>query len=147
MRMSTLRIVQGKIFCGRLKSSYDTAIASNPMTRLLNKPIVFLLVVGLVGCTTTRWRVFEPSESATPIPHVRVTFMSGSQFEAYDAIITRETISGTTKDGESFAVPIDEVRTIEVDSGSKIDIVSTGGAFFGVLLLGLLPFLWFEARY
>ena len=49
------------------------------------KPIVFLLTVGLFGCTKTRWRGFEPKESPVPVRHIRVTLLSEFQFEQYDA--------------------------------------------------------------
>lgn len=114
-------------------------VRSDPMTRLLIKPIVFLLVIGLLGCTATRWRVFEPSESATPIPHVRVTLTSGSQFKLYDVIVSRETISGTTKDGKTFAVPMDDVRTILVGD-SKISAGRTVGGI--VAAAGVVVIVW-----
>jgi len=115
------------------------------MKQLLIKPIVFLLIVGLVGCTTTKWTTkwttFEPTESPDPIPHVRVTFMSGVQFEGYDAIVTRETISGTTQDGKTFTVPMDEVRTLELYGGREADTPSTAtrvGVAVIVVLMSLL---------
>ena len=124
--------------------THQPAVASDPMKQLLIKPIVFLLIVGLVGCTTTRWTTrwttFEPTESPDPIPHVRVTFMSGVQFEGYDAIVTRETISGTTKDGKTFTVPMDEVRSIEVDSGREADTASTATGFRVVVIAVLIVF-------
>jgi len=110
------------------------------MTRSLIKPIVFLLIVGLVGCTTTKWAAFEPTESPTPIPHILVTFISGSQFEAYDAIVTRETISGTTKNEESFTVPMDEVRTLELYMGRELEIGGTATGM-GVALLVVVVLL------
>ena len=112
--------------------------ANDPMTRLLIKPIVFLLIAGLLGCTTTNFTTFEPPESPTPISHIRVTFISGVQFEAYDAIVTRESISGTTKSGRSLTVSMGEVWKTEVNSGRKISAGRTAAVVVGPLLLALV---------
>lgn len=98
--------------------------------RFLVKPIVCLLVVGLIGCTSTRWTAVEPSASQDPIPLIRVTLVSGEQYEVYDAIISDEGITGVRgKDsravrarrsdrvlitGEPFRFSADMIQSVEV---------------------------------
>ena len=113
------------------------------MKKLLIKPFVFLLIVGLLGCTTTntKWAALVQTEDQIRNPHIRVTLIDESQFELYYVIVTRETISGFTNNDRPFSVSMDEVRTIEVDIGREVvsgPEVNAGDVAVFLLFLPLL---------
>ena len=109
------------------------------MTHLLIKPIVFLFIVGLVGCTTTKWAALVQTEDEIRNPHIRVTLIDKSQFELYNVIITRETISGFTNHNRPFTIRLERLEdlsaTLEFGLGRR-DFL--GQSHFGGQKLGVL---------
>jgi len=90
------------------------------MTRFLIKPLVYLLVFGLLGCTSTKWTVLDQSTHKGSFQLIRVMLTDGESVELKYARVTDEEVSGTkgyknaNSRGEPFTVSTDQVQLIEI---------------------------------
>jgi len=109
------------------------------MTRFLLKPLVYLLVFGLLGCTSTKWTALEPQAAQGPSKLLRVTLTDGERIELRDALVTEESVSGmkgyrsANNRGLPFTVPLDQVQSIEYGD-LKTSAGETVGLIIGVIL-------------
>jgi len=66
--------------------------------RHLLRPVVIALVIGLVGCTTTKYTSVAlngDGEDALRFDHVRVTLVTGEAYRLFDAVITADSVRGS----------------------------------------------------
>ena len=90
------------------------------MTRFLLKPVTYLLVFGLLGCTSTKWSSMDQPVAQEAIPLIRVSLADGEQIELRDALVTDTSVSGmrgyqnAQSPGTHFTVQADQVQSIEI---------------------------------
>ncbi len=98
--------------------------------RLVVLPL--MLVSFLSGCH--KWVPIEPSvdvaPEAAPLEHVRLTMSDGRMLELQRAVVHEDTVFGSGSTG-SVAIPVDQIRTLEVRKG---DTAGETGLVVAVLI-------------
>ena len=101
------------------------------MTRFLIKPLVYLLIFGLFGCTSTRWTAMNEPAGEEPIDRLRVTLTDGDRIDLRFALVTDESVSGMRNyrnkrsQGKAFTVLANQVQSLEIGE-SRTDAGKTG---------------------
>ena len=106
------------------------------MIRFLLKPLMYLLVFGLLGCTSTNWVASNPPASEERIPLIRVTLIDGEQLDLRNAVVAEESVTGIKSIGMQIKVSSDRVRSIEIGEQE----FNAGKTF--VAILGVPVLLW-----
>jgi hypothetical protein len=122
--------------------------------RLFLKPIVALLAVGLIGCSTTKYTPVDRESTTADGPSdyaaLRVTLKSGEQLFLENVTVTADNVHGHRPNEGFFSIARDKVETLdsrehEYNSGKTKKLV--GVLLIGGLVAGLVAFnkAWDEA--
>ena len=91
------------------------------MIRYLIKPVTFVLIVGILGCTSTKWTTFEGDSTDDIIPLARVVLLGGQNVKLRDVRVDSVRVTGVHdrafegvyERGDPFVVAVEQVSTIE----------------------------------
>ena len=110
------------------------------MTRFLLKPLVYLLVFGILGCTTTNWTVLNQPTSQEFFSLLRITLIDGEKIELINAMVKEESVSGTrgyragASPGKHFTVQTSLIRAIEIGDRQTGSSKISGSYFLWVIV-------------
>jgi len=109
------------------------------MMRFLLKPLVYLLVFGLLGCTSTKWASMDQPAVDEPLDLIRVTLVGGDQIVLRDATVTDESVSGLKDDKNRYArtpftVAADSIQSVEIGDRKT----NAGKTFLYVVIVPIL---------